>query len=174
VVAWKIYFCFFPFCDLMVDMFKHALHENYNTVNFEGVKINIRSLWSVVIMPCHCLHLRFYSVSTGFIYSSFFPCVGRWNSVLLIHLLAFAQVNSFLSSQLRMLLLDFISTINTLFSFCLLGKLGFLYFLTWYGYKRSCPSIRVWFVCGNIFVFSILLPFKFKLQNNFGYHVFYC
>jgi hypothetical protein len=116
VVAWKIYFCFFPFCDLMVDMFKHALHENYNTVNFEGVKINIRSLWSVVIMPCHCLHLRFYSVSTGFIYSSFFPCVGRWNSVLLIHLLAFAQVNSFLSSQLRMLLLDFISTINALFN----------------------------------------------------------
>jgi hypothetical protein len=97
-------------------MFTPALHENYNTINFERIKINIRSLWSVSIMPCHSLYLWFLSFSIGFIYSSFFLCVGRWNSVLLIHLLAFVQVNSFLSSQLRMLLLDFISTINALFN----------------------------------------------------------
>lgn len=59
-------------------MFKPALHENYNTFNFERVKIENyhtfnfervkinRSLRSVTtIMPCHYLYLRFLSFSTG-------------------------------------------------------------------------------------------------------------
>jgi hypothetical protein len=37
-------------------MFTPALHENDNTINFERIKINIRSLWSVSIMPCHSLY----------------------------------------------------------------------------------------------------------------------
>lgn len=120
----------------------------------------------------HCL--CFSSFLLPWFHFSFFLWVGRWNFVLHIHLLAFAQVSIFLSSQLRMFLFDFCLELYILSQVKWLNTVNFrlLYFLpnmssfcALYRF-RSCLNIE--FIWVNFFVCSIFFIMP-KWRKCFGY-----